>query len=129
MTKGMTIRELRNITGLSQGAFAEKYHIPRRTLENWEGGQRKPSDTILYLLDRVVREDFSDNFTDESGRYLVFWVGGGNDGKTVFATDSEIQAKEEAWRLCEKYDEMYEDDPTYMGFGIVDQQTGETVEF
>jgi transcriptional regulator with XRE-family HTH domain len=129
MTKGMTVKELRQISGLSQAAFGEKYHIPVRTVENWEGGVRKPSDTILYLLDRMVREDFADNLTDETKRYLVFRVGGENDGKTVFATDSEIQAKEEAWRLCEKYDEMYEDDPAYMGFGIVDQQTDETIEY
>lgn len=53
----MTVKELRQITGLTQKAFAEKYHIPKRTLENWEGGQREPSETILYLLKRAVTED------------------------------------------------------------------------
>ena len=55
----MTIKELRAITGLSQRAFGEKYHIPTRTIENWEGGTRKPSETILYLLERAVREDYN----------------------------------------------------------------------
>lgn len=54
----MTIKELREITGLSQKAFGEKYHIPKRSIENWEGGQRKPSETILYLLERAVKEDY-----------------------------------------------------------------------
>lgn len=54
----MTIKELRAITGLSQRAFGEKYHIPTRTIENWEGGTRKPSETILYLLERAVKEDY-----------------------------------------------------------------------
>lgn len=54
----MTIKELRQITGLSQRAFGEKYHIPTRTVENWESGSRKPSETILYLLERAVREDY-----------------------------------------------------------------------
>ena len=53
----MTVKELRQITGLTQKAFAEKYHIPKRTLENWEGGQREASETILYLLERAVMED------------------------------------------------------------------------
>ena len=54
----MTIKELRQITGLSQKAFGEKYHITKRSIENWEGGQRKPSETILYLLERAVKEDY-----------------------------------------------------------------------
>ena len=54
----MTIKELRAITGLSQRAFGEKYHIPTRTVENWESGSRKPNDTVLYLLERAVREDY-----------------------------------------------------------------------
>ena len=54
----MTVKELRSITGLSQVDFGKKYHIPRRTVENWESGSRKPSETILYLLERAVKEDY-----------------------------------------------------------------------
>ena len=54
----MTIKELRTITGLSQRAFGKKYHIPTRTIEDWEGGRRRPSETILYLLGRVVKSDY-----------------------------------------------------------------------
>ena len=56
----MTIKELRQITGLSQKAFGEKYHIPKRSIENWEGGQRQVSETILYLLERAVKEDYKE---------------------------------------------------------------------
>lgn len=54
----MTVKELRTITGLSQVDFGKKYHIPRRTVENWESGSRKPSETILYLLGRAVKSDY-----------------------------------------------------------------------
>ena len=54
----MTVKELRTITGLSQVDFGKKYHIPRRTVENWESGSRKPSETILYLLGRVVISEY-----------------------------------------------------------------------
>lgn len=30
------VSNLRKITGLSQAKFAEKYDIPKRTIENWE---------------------------------------------------------------------------------------------
>ena len=59
----MTVKELRAITGLSQRAFGEKYHIPTRTIEDWEGGRRKPSETILYLLERAVKEDYGMTYT------------------------------------------------------------------
>lgn len=52
----MTIKELRQITGLSQTKFAEKYHINLWTLQNWERGKSKPADVILYLLEKVVKE-------------------------------------------------------------------------
>lgn len=34
----MKIKELRQITGLSQKKFSEKFKIPVRTIQNWESG-------------------------------------------------------------------------------------------
>jgi len=53
----MTIKELREMTGLSQGKFSEKYGIPVGTLHHWEIGQRQPPAYVLKLLERCVRED------------------------------------------------------------------------
>lgn len=55
MTK---IKEIRKLTGLSQAKFAEKYHIPKRTLENWEEGTNDAPKYVLELLERCVRTDF-----------------------------------------------------------------------
>lgn len=55
----MTIREIRALTGLSARAFGEKYHIPTRTIENWEMGVRTAPIYVIELLGRAVREDFS----------------------------------------------------------------------
>ena len=52
----MTIKEIRETTGLSQSKFAAKYDIPVRTLQGWELGKSVP-DYFLKLLERVVRED------------------------------------------------------------------------
>ena len=54
----MTIKEIRAVTGLSQTAFGERYHIPMRTIQNWEGGQRVCPEYVRLLLERVVKEDF-----------------------------------------------------------------------
>ena len=53
----MTIKELRELLGESQAKFAERYGIPKRTIENWESGIRKPPEYVLTLLERAVKED------------------------------------------------------------------------
>ena len=51
-------REIVAQTGLSLAKFAERYEIPRRSVENWSGGQRTAPDYVIKLLARVVSEDF-----------------------------------------------------------------------
>lgn len=53
----MEIKEIRSRLGLSLRAFGERYKIPLRTLENWEGGQRTPPDYVLDLLESKVKND------------------------------------------------------------------------
>ena len=51
-------REIVAQTGLSLAKFAERYEIPRRSVENWSGGQRTAPNYVIKLLARVVSEDF-----------------------------------------------------------------------
>jgi len=44
------IRHIRASTGLSQAAFADKYGIPKRTVENWESGVNAPPQYVIDLL-------------------------------------------------------------------------------
>ena len=46
----VTIRDIRQHTGLSQAAFATRYCIPTRTLEDWERGVRRCPDYLRLLL-------------------------------------------------------------------------------
>lgn len=46
----LTIRDIRQHTGLSQAAFATRYCIPTRTLEDWERGARSCPDYLRLLL-------------------------------------------------------------------------------
>ena len=59
MMKKMNIKDLRKVTGLTQGQFGVKYHIPVRTLQHWENGDRQPMECIEYLLERIIREDYN----------------------------------------------------------------------
>ena len=56
----MTIKEIRTKAGLTQKAFAEKYEIPKRTLEDWDAERRIPAPYIIKLLERVVSEDYKE---------------------------------------------------------------------
>lgn len=49
----LTIRDIRTHTCLSQAAFAVRYCIPRRTVENWESGVRSCPDYLRLLLAQV----------------------------------------------------------------------------
>lgn len=53
----MNVKEMRELLGLSQAAFAKKYGIPKRSIENWESGERKPAKYLINLLERAVLED------------------------------------------------------------------------
>ena len=53
----MNIRDLRTQLGDTQSEFAARYHIPFRTVQNWETGLRTPPDYILELLEKRITTD------------------------------------------------------------------------
>ena len=67
----MTSKELREITGLSQTKFAEKYKFGLRQIQAWEQGFRDTPKSTLYMLERCIKEDYPDEYAAK--------VGGEND--------------------------------------------------
>jgi len=63
------IRELRDMMGLSQKAFADKYEIPLSTLRKWEQGSAAPAPYVVKLIAAIlpatdegsVRVEYGDN--------------------------------------------------------------------
>ena len=51
----LSIKELRELTGLSQSKFAKKYHLSVNTLRNWEQGTRPTPEWYLWLLNSHMR--------------------------------------------------------------------------
>lgn len=50
----LTIRDIRARTGLTQAAFAERFLIPKRSVENWEGGQRECPAYLRLMLAQLA---------------------------------------------------------------------------
>lgn len=49
--------EIRAILGVSRAEFSRIYGIPIRTIEDWDAGKKHPSEWVMRLLERAVRED------------------------------------------------------------------------
>ncbi len=47
----MTIKELRTMAGMTQQEFSDYLKIPKRTIENWDGGQRSAPDYVVDLIE------------------------------------------------------------------------------
>lgn len=54
------IKELRKRTGLSQMSFAKKFNIPKRTIESWESGERKPPVYVIDFLSALINDGTED---------------------------------------------------------------------
>lgn len=48
------IKELRDMTGMTQKAFADMYGIPLSTLRKWEQGEATPAPYVLKLIARTL---------------------------------------------------------------------------
>ena len=65
----MDVREMRTRLGETQSEFAERYHIPFRTIQNWEAGVRVPPAYITNLLEDRVRADLVNRRTVALPKY------------------------------------------------------------
>ena len=54
---GYTVKDLRELLGYTQSEFSKAYGIPKRTIEDWEGGRRKAPEYVMTLLCRAVEQD------------------------------------------------------------------------
>jgi DNA-binding transcriptional regulator YiaG len=52
----MTIKEARLLAGLTQQQMSDLFEIPKRTIENWEAGDRNPPAYVEKLIiDKLLR--------------------------------------------------------------------------
>ena len=65
----MNIHEMRMRLGDTQSAFAKRYNIPFRTIQNWEAGIRKPPEYLRELLEKQVKADLVNRRTFTIPKY------------------------------------------------------------
>lgn len=53
-TKCKTVKGIREIIGLTQKEFANKFNIPIKTLQNWEYGRSAPADYVLQMILTII---------------------------------------------------------------------------
>ena len=51
----LTIREILEITGMTQVALAKRFDIPLRTVQNWATGQRECPVYIRKMIIEILR--------------------------------------------------------------------------
>ena len=51
------IKELRTACGMTQKAFAEYFHISKRSIESWEGGTRNVPEYLIELMEYKLRKE------------------------------------------------------------------------
>lgn len=60
------LKEVRLKTGMTQKDFAQYFHIPLRTYEQWERGIREmPKYTLRLLLYKIQSEKLAENVTED----------------------------------------------------------------
>lgn len=97
----MDIYEIRKNTGLSQRAFAEKYRIPVRTIENWESGERKPPQYVIDMLQTIVEQDLQARWYVVENQH----IGGTEFLETVIFSGSQESCTEYENELRKTYPE------------------------
>ena len=53
----MTIKEIRQQSGMTQKEFSEYFGIPKRTIEDWDRGARKCPEYLISLMEyKLIKE-------------------------------------------------------------------------
>lgn len=53
----MKIKELRELTGMSQSQFADYFHIPIKNIQNWEIDRVKCADYLVDLIEYKLKKE------------------------------------------------------------------------
>ena len=56
VSPGPDVRAVRERLGLSQEAFADRFHLSLRTVQDWEQGRRVPEGPARVLLQIIERD-------------------------------------------------------------------------
>lgn len=69
------------MSGMTQQEFADYFEIPKRTIENWEGGQRKCPEYLKKLMEyKLIKEGYTLKLVEyNEGKKKILAEGGLDD--------------------------------------------------
>jgi len=112
----MTINEMIQHTGLSKAAFARKYKIKLRTLEDWSYGKKMPrSECMFYLLERCVTFDYGaptgTKIKEENNmKYYIDYGTGAESEQTDGTIEAAMETATDGLRFTQKDVIIYDED-------------------
>lgn len=53
----MTVKAMRDRTGLSQSKFAQIFSIPVVNIQHWEQGVCEPPSYVLYMMEYILKAE------------------------------------------------------------------------
>lgn len=51
----ITVKSLRERSGMSQSQFANYFEISIRTVQSWEQGLRTPPDYVILMMEKILK--------------------------------------------------------------------------
>lgn len=106
----MNIKEIRTSLKMSQQRFADKFGIPKRTLQDWEGGTHSAPDYVVDMINKIVQFEKLAPMAYVFHEYRDSW---GKGSEIIF--NDRIEAlnygREEWDRLTDSDKRSYIEDP------------------
>ena len=84
----MTIRELRDLSGMTQHEFADYLEIPFRSIQNWEGGQRSAPEYVIKLAEyKLIKEKIIMTYAELKSKGVKIQESDRYDGDVYLGTN------------------------------------------
>lgn len=110
MNTSTILRDTRKQAKLTQQQLADKYQIPRRTLQDWEAGKHKPPVYVVNMLLRCIEVDFGVRIEEQSTSTDATYTLTYTDGTPLSLADEMYVLKEKKAKRIELVD-MDKDNP------------------
>lgn len=104
------IKEIRKELNMSQQRFADKFGIPKRTLQDWESGAHNAPDYVVDMINKIVQFETLAPMAWVFYEYRDRW----GSGSTEIFTDKEeaVEHAKNEWNHMSAADQQsYIDDP------------------
>jgi len=82
----LSVKEMREKMNMTQAQFAERFCMPKRTIENWEGGSRQAPDYVRLMMARELglAQGFPEALPVIAAPHMSGWEELGEDAQFIY---------------------------------------------